>query len=97
MAEKKTEKAAKKAPKATVAAKSVQTQFTSTKELREKTTAELATKLSEVQKDLADARRGLAAGELVNPRVIGAYKKDIARLKTLIVEKARAEHGKEDA
>lgn len=34
--------------------------------------------------DLHDAKKSLAAGELVNPRVIGSYRKDIARLLTTI-------------
>lgn len=34
--------------------------------------------------DLLAAKKSLAAGELVNPRVIGAYRKDIARLLTTI-------------
>ena len=34
--------------------------------------------------DLLEARKSLAAGELVNPQVISAYRKDIARLLTKI-------------
>lgn len=41
---------------------------------------QLATKRA----DLAEARKSLAAGELVNPRVIKQYKKDIARILTTI-------------
>ena len=36
--------------------------------------------------DLVEAKRANAAGELVNPRVITAYRKDIARLMTQINE-----------
>jgi len=42
--------------------------------------ADLATK----QADLDQAKTGLAAGELANPRVIRALRKDIARIKTAI-------------
>lgn len=41
---------------------------------------QLATK----RNDLLDAKKSLASGELVNPRVIKAYRKDIARLLTQI-------------
>jgi ribosomal protein L29 len=43
-------------------------------------TADLATK----QADLLEARRGHAAGELANPRVLTSTKKEIARLHTAI-------------
>ena len=36
------------------------------------------------RKDLLEAKRSLASGELANPRVLGAYRKDIARLLTEI-------------
>jgi len=61
--------------------------------MAEKTTkAKAATKveLTPVQQleakraDLRDARKSLASGELVNPRVIGSIRKDIARLLTTI-------------
>jgi ribosomal protein L29 len=42
--------------------------------------AELATK----QADMLEARRGHAAGELANPRVITVTRKEIARLHTAI-------------
>ncbi|HMI08809.1 MAG TPA: 50S ribosomal protein L29 [Candidatus Saccharimonadales bacterium] len=42
--------------------------------------AELATK----QADMLEAKRGHAAGELANPRVITATRKEIARLHTAI-------------
>lgn len=50
--------------------------------------AELATK----QNDLLESRRSHRAGELVNPRVLGQIRKEIARLKTAI----RAEELKEE-
>ncbi len=42
--------------------------------------AELAAK----QQDLNDSRRSHKAGELVNPRVLGQIRKEIARLHTAI-------------
>lgn len=71
--------------------------LSTSKELREQDAKALTGKIVEAQKDLADARRSLIAGELVNPRVIGNYRKEIARLKTILVEKARQSTGKEDA
>lgn len=62
----------------------------------EKTTKKAAPKKAEVKElslseqlaakraDLLEARKSLAAGELVNPRVISSYRKDIARLLTKI-------------
>jgi ribosomal protein L29 len=47
----------------------------------EKTTQE---QLIEKRTDLLEARKSLAAGELVNPRVIGSLRKDIARLLTML-------------
>lgn len=41
---------------------------------------QLATK----QQDLTEAYRSHKAGELVNPRALGALRKDVARLKTAI-------------
>lgn len=49
------------------------------KEIREKTSS-LCSTISKLFADLADARRSLAAGELVNPNVISKYKKTIARI-----------------
>lgn len=67
------------------------------KELRDKSLEVLTDDLMAVRKDLADARRSLAAGELVNPRVIRLFKKSIARIETLRLQKAReASKGKED-
>ncbi len=40
--------------------------------------------LAAKRNDLLEARKSLAAGELVNPRVIASYRKDIARLLTTI-------------
>ncbi|MBQ6159789.1 MAG: 50S ribosomal protein L29 [Oscillospiraceae bacterium] len=57
------------------------------KELREMTTAELETKLSELKKDLFFLRMQHATNQLDNPLKINLVKKDIARIKTVIREK----------
>lgn len=49
-----------------------------------KTVDELRTDLTAKQRDLLDAKRGHAAGELANPRAITSLRKDIARLHTAI-------------
>lgn len=43
---------------------------------------QLVEQLAAKRKDLLDAKRGNAAGELTNPRVIGSTRKEIARLLT---------------
>jgi len=55
-------------------------------ELRAKKPAELATLLADTQKELNDARRGLHAGELANPRVITQKRRLIAQIKTVANE-----------
>ena len=45
-----------------------------------KTVDDLKKDLDAKRKDLLEAKRSLASGELANPRVLGAYRKDIARL-----------------
>lgn len=49
-----------------------------------KTLAQLREDLTTKQTDLLEARRGHAAGELANPRVLTQTKKEIARIKTAI-------------
>lgn len=49
-----------------------------------KTVDELRAELATKQQDLNDSRRSHKAGELVNPRVLGQIRKEIARLKTAI-------------
>ncbi|HET6747215.1 MAG TPA: 50S ribosomal protein L29 [Candidatus Saccharimonadales bacterium] len=49
-----------------------------------KTVEQLKTDLAAKQKDLLDAKRSHAAGELVNPRVLTSTRKEIARLHTAI-------------
>lgn len=55
-----------------------------TKATEVKTVEQLQQELAAKQADLLAARRGHAAGELANPRVITATKKEIARLHTAI-------------
>ena len=50
----------------------------------EKTIDELRAELATKQQDLNDSRRSHKAGELVNPRVLGQIRKEIARLHTAI-------------
>ena len=49
-----------------------------------KTLEQLRTELTAKRDDLVAARRGHAAGELANPRVLTSTKKEIARLLTAI-------------
>lgn len=49
-----------------------------------KTLEQLRTELAAKQADLLEARRGHAAGELANPRVLTSTKKEIARFLTAI-------------
>jgi ribosomal protein L29 len=49
-----------------------------------KTIAQLREELLAKRKDLLESRRGHAAGELANPRVLTSTKKEIARLLTAI-------------
>lgn len=59
-----------------------------TAELRAKKPAELQKLLADTQKELNDARRGLHAGELANPRVIRVKRRLIAQIKTVANEPA---------
>lgn len=96
MAEKEIKKKSTKKTEATPKATPKKSVTLVPKDLRGKDTPELAKELLTVRKDLADARRAHVAGELVNPRVIKNYRKDIARLMTIMVEKTRSAQGKED-
>jgi len=49
-----------------------------------KTVEQLQKELAAKQTDLLEAKRGHAAGELANPRVLTATRKEIARLHTAI-------------
>ena len=57
------------------------------KELKNLSVEELNAKLGELKKDLFMLRMQLATNQLDNPMQIGAVKKDIARVKTIIREK----------
>lgn len=63
-------------------------------ELKAKDAAELNTLLGETRKELADARRGLAAGELQNPQMIAQHRKTVARIMTVMSEKLNQEEEK---
>ena len=57
------------------------------KEVRGLSVEKLQEKLQELKKDLFMLRMQLATNQLDNPMQIGAVKKDIARVKTIIREK----------
>ena len=52
-----------------------------------KSIEELKAELQSKRNDLLEARKSHAAGELVNPKVLRVYRKEIARLLTQINEK----------
>jgi len=54
------------------------------REMREETADGLAERLKETQKALFQHRTRIAAGEGINPHASRSYRKDIARLKTLL-------------
>lgn len=58
-----------------------------------KTIEQLRADLATKQSDLLEAKRGHAAGELANPRVLTATKKEIARIHTAIRAAEIAEKG----
>ncbi len=49
-----------------------------------KSVADMQKDLAAKQQDLIDSRRSHRAGELVNPRVLGTLRKDIARIHTAL-------------
>lgn len=61
------------------------------KELREKSVEELVKLVAEAQRELVEAKRSLAAGELANPRHITSLRRDIARMKTVMTEASEKE------
>lgn len=67
--------------KPTKAAKTVKK---SDKKPNEMTLDELHKQLETKRSDLLDAQRSHKAGELINPRVLSATRRDIARLKTAV-------------
>ena len=56
-------------------------------EIRSMSVEQLEAKLVELKRDLFMLRMQLATNQLDNPMQIGAVKKDIARVKTIIREK----------
>ena len=60
-------------------------------EIREMTTEELESKLKDLKAELFNLRFQHAINQLENPMRLGAVKKDIARVKTIIREKELAE------
>ena len=58
------------------------------KEIRNMSTAELEAKLTDLKKDLFTLRMQHATNQLDNPIKINGVKKDIARVKTILREKA---------
>lgn len=75
-------------------AKAATTKATKAKDAAEVKTIEvMQQELATKQQEIIDARRGLRAGELQNPRVITKTRKDIARLHTAIRAAELAEKG----
>lgn len=64
-----------------------------TKPLAEQTPEELQATLMTKQADLLDYKKGLATGELQNPRIIGKTRKEIARLKTALTMHTLSKEG----
>ena len=58
------------------------------KEIRQLSTEELTNKASELKNELFNLRFQLATGQLDNPQKIKVIKRDIARVKTIITERA---------
>lgn len=63
-------------------------------ELRGKQVDELNKLLADTRQELTDARRGLAAGELANPRTITNARKSIAQIMTVMSETLSQEEEK---
>lgn len=53
---------------------------------------DMRAEVAKKQQDLSDAKRSHKSGELVNPRVLGATRKEIARLHTKIREQELKEN-----
>ena len=60
------------------------------KELRDMTVIELGSKLNELKGELFNLRFQLATGQLDNPVKLRFIRKDIARVKTILSEKQKA-------
>jgi len=61
-----------------------------TKELRELSPAELATKLRETRDQLLQLRLRKQTGQVEKPHLIRSYRKDIARIETVLRAKSAA-------
>ena len=59
-----------------------------TKEIRQMSDDQLTKKESELKNELFNLRFQLATGQLDNPQKIKVIKRDIARVKTIITERA---------
>ena len=59
--------------------------------VRELTNQELEAKLADLKKELFNLRLSHATGQLSNPLQLNSVKKDIARVKTVLRERAQAE------
>ena len=59
--------------------------------VRELTNQELEAKLIDLKKELFNLRLSHATGQLNNPLAMSSVKKDIARVKTVLRERAQAE------
>jgi large subunit ribosomal protein L29 len=64
-------------------------------ELRDLTTDELETRLQETEEELFNLRFQNATGQLDNYRRLGALRKDIARIHTILRERQLEAHGGE--
>jgi large subunit ribosomal protein L29 len=60
-------------------------------ELKAKSVDELNTSLLELRKEQANYRMQKASGQLNQTHIMGQVKRDIARIKTVLGEKSRAE------
>ena len=60
-------------------------------EVREMTDLELENKLVDLKKELFAPRFQLAVNQLDNPTRLKAVKKDIARIKTILVERSKVQ------
>jgi large subunit ribosomal protein L29 len=60
-------------------------------ELRDKSVEELQSQLQDLYKDQFNYRMQNATGQLGQVHLVGAVKKDIARIKTIITEKQKSE------
>ncbi len=63
------------------------------KDLRQKSTNELRTELLQLRREQFNLRMALATGQAVKPDQFGKVRKNVARLKTVMGEQARAAKG----